>query len=398
MTKRTIACYLVMQFLFSLGMSYIGATYVLFLMHFGLNTLEVNLVNVSFFLTRIICEVPTGALADSVGRKKTVMFACIFLAIGKFFYAQSSTFWQFVIAEVLAGIGYTLVSGAFQAWLVDRLKEQKYEGNIAKVFTGERIVNHVAMGIGAIIGAYAAVEDITMPWIMGGYTFLVTLVLVGILMKEDRTKKRGTEIKSIAHGFCVTKAIALKGMQYARSTPAVLFVIILGSIQGFALQSPNMQWQPFFDDMLHNQPVLGYMKIGINVFMLIGVSLAVQFSLLMRKQEHAMNATQMIIGFGLVGTAVLVTNPALSISAFMLHEIGRGLFIPIKDAYLNKHIPSSERATVLSCYAMGNEVGGLFGLLVSGYCALMWGISSMFVISGLAIIVGTAFAMKYMKK
>ena len=149
MQKRIIRQYYTLSFLFNAGgMSIISAVYVTFLIHHGLNLFEVNLVNASYFLTLFVCEIPTGAFADIFGRKTSFVAACGLLCISMFVYGNSHTFTGFTLAEVIAAIGMTFRSGAFQAWLVDSLKHHGYEGEYNRLFGRESLFRQIGGGIG----------------------------------------------------------------------------------------------------------------------------------------------------------------------------------------------------------------------------------------------------------
>jgi len=116
MQKKIIYQYYILSCLFSAaGTQIISAIYVTFLIKNGLNLLEVNLVNMTFFLTLFICEIPTGAFADIFGRKTSFVLACGLMGLSMFVYGASHTFVGFIIAEVIGGIAATFKSGAFQA-------------------------------------------------------------------------------------------------------------------------------------------------------------------------------------------------------------------------------------------------------------------------------------------
>ncbi len=102
MAKRTIRLYLLFTLLTKLSMSFIAATYVMFLIGRGLNLFEANLVNFAFFTTLFLCEIPTGAVADVFGRKMSFVISCFLYAIGMFVYASSHSLYGFIAAEVIA--------------------------------------------------------------------------------------------------------------------------------------------------------------------------------------------------------------------------------------------------------------------------------------------------------
>ena len=72
---------------------------------------------------------------------------------------------------------------------------------------------------------------------------------------------------------------------------------------------------------------------------------------------------------GLCIATSLMFAPFVNFSVFLVHEIGRGVFRPVKDSYLNKWIDAKERATTLSYESLVNHAGGAVGLVISGLLA-----------------------------
>ena len=84
----------------------------LYLQSRSLNLLEIRSLESIIILTIFLAEVPTGVIADRIGRKWSVVLALAFQALGEILYLFSSTFPAFVFIAVLAGIGFAFLSGA----------------------------------------------------------------------------------------------------------------------------------------------------------------------------------------------------------------------------------------------------------------------------------------------
>jgi MFS family permease len=91
----------------------------------GLNASEVYLIQAVFALALAFCEVPTGYFSDVVGRKAALIIGAILIPAGIATYALTSSFWGFVLAEILLAIGLSLRSGTDSALLYDSLLEMK---------------------------------------------------------------------------------------------------------------------------------------------------------------------------------------------------------------------------------------------------------------------------------
>ena len=100
---------------------------------FGLTLSQFAILNAVWAATIVICEVPSGALADTIGRRNLLVFAgslmVVEIAIWAFVPRTNLTllFWVFVLNRILSGIAEAAASGADEALAYDSLQQ---EGNI----------------------------------------------------------------------------------------------------------------------------------------------------------------------------------------------------------------------------------------------------------------------------
>ena len=75
-------------------------------------------------------EVPTGIVADTVGRRASYLLGTVTLAASTLLYVLlwqvEASFWLWAIVSMLLGLGFTFFSGAVEAWLVDALTATGY--------------------------------------------------------------------------------------------------------------------------------------------------------------------------------------------------------------------------------------------------------------------------------
>ena len=91
--QKIIRQYYLLSALFnSGGLQIISATYVAYLLNHNLSLFEINMVNAAFFTTLFICEIPTGAFADSFGRKNSFLMACLLLCVSMFIYIETASY------------------------------------------------------------------------------------------------------------------------------------------------------------------------------------------------------------------------------------------------------------------------------------------------------------------
>jgi MFS family permease len=384
MIKKITTEYYVLTALSCAGHSIICATYVMYLLSHGLDLFQINMVNFAFFLTLFLAEIPTGAFADVFGRKLSFIVSCVLFSFGMLIYALSDTIYGFVTAEVVGAIGATFASGAFRAWFVDKLRHHGYTGKLDGIFARASQIGSITQIIFATIGAILADISDVMPWYAASF---ITLLcgFVAMFLKEEYFVRKKLSFKD---GLFAMKQTVISSVRYGYRDEKVRFVLVLVTVQILAMQAPNMQWQPFFKQWLPNQTSLGFLFSAISISMMIGAWLAPKVLRKLKCQKKTLALFQIIIGLCIVVAAVF-NSLIIAIIAFLLHEVARGAFGPIKDAYLHENIPSKERATIESFESLAHHFGGAIGLLLTGVIAKNFGISLTWIVSGLFLVLFT---------
>lgn len=388
MVGKTVRYYIAMRSCSEFAIFFHAATYVMYLMECGgLNLLEVNLVNLGFFVTLMIFEIPTGAVADIFGRRMAYVCACCLMALSFLVYAQSRTFWWFVFGEVIAAIGSTLANGAIQAWMVDRIRHFDNDVAPSRVFAAEQYCCGFTRMIGGVLGAYCYTIDPGLSWLVGGIVMLFVAFGALFSMKEEYRKEKRSVLRVNVTSFQKTIE-ALK--HHALNNKAVRFLVIMSFVNMLVVSAPNMQWQPFFLSLNSNKVFLGYIVAFNFVAMMLGTFTATKFVLPFLGKKRAILVGQLVVGLGISATTFFGFHTALLL--FLAHEVGRGAWYPLRDIYLHDNIPSDHRATLASFTSTSNHVGGIVGLLLSGFVAqsvsipVAWSVSGFLMILTVAIL------------
>ncbi len=360
------------------------STYSVFLMAKGLDLFEINLVNCFFMAGVFIMEIPTGAYADVLGRKNSFVAACCITGVGMLVYYSVDSFWGCVLAELIVGVGLSLHSGALEAWIVDSLRHVGVRGALHALFRKERYVGEVGIIAGSLFGGYIARYDLALPRLFEGVVFLLLGAIAAYIMREDYFVRGGARVD-----LSVFRTVIKDSIHYGIKRKSVLYVVAFGSLIVMCFQSLNMQWQIRFSrDFLFDTRTLGWMFVGISLFVMAGSFLSRKFMVLVGNEKRALILSQVITVIGILG-ASFACGPLVVLPAFLLHELGRGMITPLKRAYMNKRIPSKQRATILSFDSMIGKVGAFIGLLVGGGVAQRYSISAAWGVSAavLAIII-----------
>ena len=132
-TPRSIErSYLILMLGNTLAASLIWGINTIFLLDAGLSNFEAFAANAFFTAGMVLFEVPTGIVADTIGRRVSYLLGTVTLTVSTFLYVllwqMEAPFWAWALASMLLGLGFTFFSGAVEAWLVDALAATGFTG------------------------------------------------------------------------------------------------------------------------------------------------------------------------------------------------------------------------------------------------------------------------------
>lgn len=304
---------------------------------------QVQLLQSWFSIWVFLLEIPTGAIADKIGRKHSLTLGSATIALATFIYGSVPSFAVFLLAEFLFALGYALNSGADQALLYDTLKSAGREGESKKILGRADALMLAGMMVAAPIGSVlASTFGLNAPQYL---TAIPMLIAAGIawtipepkVHSESESKKY---LDIIRYGFTTI-----------RRNPV---------IRTLAIDSVVVASAAYFVVWFY-QPLMSNLGIPIMYFGLAHAGLLLS-EILVSSHFHVL---ERVIGEGksyLRNSAILVTLVFILAAAFP-HPISLTLLIVIgggigytRATYIsslaNKHIDSAHRATTLSSIGM----------------------------------------------
>src|SRR2546422_10640053 len=204
MSTRIIRTYLAISFLFNLAMSLIWGDDTLFQLGAGRNIFQVMLTNAAFTLGSMVFEIPTGVVADTVGRRISLLLCLATLFVTTLLYVttawQGWGFWAFCATSVFLGLGYTFYTGAVDAWLVDALKATGYTQPLEPIFARSLMLFGAGMLLGTIGGGLLGQVHLYIPYLVRAAVVVPLFALPGFAMPELGYTPRALELRRGAGG------------------------------------------------------------------------------------------------------------------------------------------------------------------------------------------------------
>ena len=92
-----------------------------------------------------------------------MVLGTVFCFIGFALFSFSFGFWEFLLAEILLGVGNSFISGSDSAILYDSLLQSKQTNQYTKIEGNYSIGNFAEAGAG-ILGGFLAEMSLRYPW------------------------------------------------------------------------------------------------------------------------------------------------------------------------------------------------------------------------------------------
>jgi MFS family permease len=326
-------------------LSFFGAVLVPFFTDWGgLTLFQVQLVQSWFSIWVFLLEVPTGAVADRIGRKHSIALGSLIVGFAVLLYGSFPHFAVFLVAEFLFAVGYALTSGADQALLYDTLVEEGREDESKKILGRANSFHLAGMMTAAPIGSLIAARfGLNAPMLMSSIPFFLAS-LIGWSIPEPRVKSKESE--STRYLTIVKRGFTALAKHRVIRTLAIDSVLV-------AAAAYFIVW--FY------QPLLSKLSFPLAYFglvqaILLGSQLMVSdnFSRLEKflgSGKRYLTNTALIVALTLFAASLL---PNLWTVALMV-VVGGGLGYTRATYIANlahKHIESRERATILSSLGM----------------------------------------------
>ncbi len=379
--RRVQRVYLVLLLLHTLAASFIWGINTLFLLDAGLTNTQAFTANAFFTAGLVLFEVPTGVIADMRGRRLSYLLGTLTLAVSTLLYLLmwrvSAPFWAWALASVVLGLGFTFFSGAVQAWLVDALKAHGYEGALDPVFARGEIVQGVAMLGGSVLGGYIAqLTNLGVPYVLRAIALVVSFTMASFLMHD-------VGFTPMRDGGPLQQATALlrDAVRYGMQNRPVRWVMIASaftdgvSIYGFYAM------QPYLLDLYGDPRAYGVAGLSAAIVggaQIAGGLLVSRLSRVVRRRTTWLQAAVMASGAVLLLIGLVPRFP-LAVGLLVLWGLVFATVTPVRQAYLNDLIPSTQRATGLSLDSLMGSCGGVIAQPLLGRTADVWGYPASYV-------------------
>ena len=396
---RNIKLDYISTFITNLNMQ--SSIWVLYLAYRGLNLAQIGIVEGIYHATSILFEIPSGALADLLGRKRCMILSRICIAVSCMIMLFARGFWFFALSFIIQALGNNLNSGSEEALVYDSMKYTGQEDQYINVYGKINFIIEVSQGISTVAGGILA--EFSYFWCYLACLAIAVLALVPVVFMAEvpfntfhssgcNGNQKDQAYTPPAHcpPKSITRIVTLHFQtcfQILKSDIRILRIIIYYSTV-FAAETLLF----FYSQQYYFE--LGYNKIQISFILLLSGILscagAVMSERIFRKfGEKISFIAALAIAMAFIGYRF--QNIILSITVFCIAGFFNSVLYPVQSELLNSLIPSEQRATLISVNSMFFSIAMILLFPLAGMLADFWGLTVIFTGTGLTLLMFTVF-------
>lgn len=319
----------------------------IFLRSRGLSYLEILSLESAMLVIATVCEVPSGLLADAIGKRWVIVAGFALNALTQIVFAVAWSYELFILSSVFEGASIAFLSGTREAVVYETLGGRA-ERLAPGVFGHLSALGLVAGVVAAPVGSWLANVDIGIPAVV---TAVVSVIGAGLSFALPRPP-RGPKVSSRRKG--TSKAGLIRAIREVVRDPVLVYV---AATPTFAL---------FNSVYFLNQPVFRNVHIPVTLFGVIVSGAA----LLSAFVNHNVDILERLIGLrwlqhlalivGGIGFAMLaIPLTVTAVVGFALVVCAMNARLPTINSITNARISTEYRATALSIVGLGGSGVGV---------------------------------------
>ena len=334
----------------------------------GLDLTTVAVVMASYSITTAVCELPTGGLADVVGRRPVLIAASALFVVQNLVLGLGLSVPALAAGAVVGGLARALDSGPLQAWYVEAVHSVDPHADLKPGLARGEAAEAGALGLGALTGGALAslvpmdatggvVISLSLPFLVAAAIGLVHAVaLVGWV--HDPPREHRPALRQVLVGVPST---IVTGVGLAARAGTLRRLTLLSGCLGVTLASVELLTPVSFARMLGGeQAAAGPYSVLVTLAFFgtaVGSTLAPALARLVRSSPRGIAASMALSAVALFGIAA-PTFAVAAVAYVVLYAL-LGLSGPLASDLTHRAVPSAQRATILSVQSLTLQVSGV---------------------------------------
>jgi len=334
-----------------------------------LTTTQIFVLQSLYVVFMLFVEIPSGYLSDVIGRKKTLILASFLASMGIVTYSTTSTFYGFLLAELMLGFSDSLLSGTDSALIYDTLLQLKQKDKYKELEGKIRFYMRSGLSIACVLGVFLAGISLMLPFYIN---IIITIIPIFIVFSLVEPKRKKLE-KQKSH-FNKIIQIFLYCCKHSKIRSLMIFSSLVFTMTFLGTWSYYL----YYDNLNLGLSYYGIFLALVMFFIGLGSK---QLHLIEKKIKKGI--VYLLLFPGIVFLLLGLTNSIFYLLLIIISAFILGFGSPFVNDHLNKLTKSDIRATVLSVNSM---FGGLFFIIIApifGKFVDLYSVSFAFICAGI---------------
>jgi MFS family permease len=374
--RRNVLLYYAFSFL--VGFYIATGTTVLFEQQLGLSYAQIFTLDAIYMLMFILFEVPSGALADLLGRKRTMLAGLAALIVAAIATGNAQNFIHLFLSSLVWALGFSLISGSSEALIYDSLKDERLFHRISGRALSCSIIG---LALAAVVGPLLFARHFRLPYLFSALPFAAAFVVMIAYRETAPAAKEPFSARNYARQIRTgaSKAFASRFVLWSMGALAIVFAV------SYTFTS---SYQPYLIQVGFSVTQFAF----ILPLMFLSEALGGAWSerITSRLSETAAFWVNVLaLGTSLVALGLLASK--LVVPILIVYGFLQGVLRPLASTYANRYIESEHRATVVSVQTMISTVVASALLFAFGFLTDRIGVIALAgVLGALVLVAGTA--------
>ncbi|SNR37855.1 MFS transporter [Blastococcus mobilis] len=371
----------------------------------GLSLGEIGVLFTVQGLVVIALELPTGGLADVLGRRPVVVLGAVLHLLSCLAFAAATSFPGFLAGVLLMGIGRALDSGPVEAWYVDTVHRIDPAADVAPGLARHSAADGGGLAVGAVIGGLlpgllggGGATALAVPFLAAAALDVVFVGAVLRLLTENRPPRQGSIRAALTAGARQVPATVAGAVRLSVSDGPMRLVLLLTAVGGVGLVACELLGPLRFTELAGGRDdgaaVYGTV-LGLSfAAAAVGAMITPRLRRLLRGSTRLTCALLSTLGAGAM--AVLAGPDVLVVAAiaFAAYYVAHGSSWPLLSAVLHGRVSAANRATVVSAMSLAMALGGIGGNLFIPVLATAVSVEAVFGVVAVVVLLSAASCLR----
>jgi MFS family permease len=371
----------------------------------GLSLAEIGVLFGVHGVVIVALELPTGGLADVLGRRPVVVAGAVLHLMSCLLFATATSFPGFLAAVLLLGLGRALDSGPVEAWYVDTVHRIDPGADVAPGLARHAAADGGSLAVGAVLGGLMpgvlggpGGQALALPYLAAAVLDLLFIVAVLRLLAEDRPPREGSVRAALMAGVRAVPGTVSGAVRLSVTDGPMRLVLLLTAAGGVALVACELLGPLRFATLAggadDGAAVYGTALAASFAVAAVGAMAAPALRRLLRGSTRVTCALLMLAGA--VGMALLAGPDVLLLAAlgFAAYYLAHGSTWPLLSAVLHSRVSAAHRATAVSAMSLAMALGGIIGNVTVPPLAAVVGIDAGFLAVAVVVLLAAGACLR----